>query len=244
MYKKLFYLIILSLLIIEFTCKSNPAESKETGIQVIDIDGNIYKTVKMGNQIWMAENLKVTHYRNGMQIQSVTDSSIWKDLKIGAYCNYKNNPLNGLIYGRLYNWYAVIDSQNIAPKGWHVPTDEEWKELEVFLGMSQSHADSSGQRGTIEGGKMKSTGTIQEGDGLWRTPNTGATNDVGFSALPGGSRIFWDGSFRSIGKSARFWTSTEIGNISVWYRTLSYSQSGVGRINNPKISGSIRCVKD
>jgi uncharacterized protein (TIGR02145 family) len=124
---------------------------------VTDIDGNVYQTVTLGGQVWMAENLKVTRYRNGDPIPCVNDASAWSGLSTGAYCHYNNDFNNAAIYGRLYNWYAVSDSRNIAPGGWHVPTDTEWQTLVDLLGGS-----------SVAGGKMKTTGTIQAGTGLWR----------------------------------------------------------------------------
>ena len=146
---------------------------------VTDIDGNVYQTVKIGDQWWMAENLKVIHYQNGDGITKLPNNTVWSTYGEGAYCNYDNNDSNADIYGSLYNWYAVNDSRNIAPDGWHVPTDEEWKELEMFLGMSQSEANGTGWRGTDEGSKLKATSG-------WSGFN--GTNESGFSALPGGSR--------------------------------------------------------
>jgi len=168
---------------------------------VTDIDGNVYKTVKIGNQWWMAENLKVTRYRNGDPIPNITDNHTWVDLSTGAYCNYNNDISNVATYGRLYNWYAVDESRNIAPAGWHVPTDDEWKQLEIYLGMSPTEADETHWRGTDEGGKLKETGTTH-----WYSPNTGATNESGFTALPGGYRV--SGGFSSLGFGAYFWSST------------------------------------
>lgn len=179
-------------------------------ITVTDIDGNVYKTVKIGNQVWMAENLRVTRYRNGKAIPNVTTKSKWKKLKKGAYCSYKNNDSNIGTYGLLYNWYAVNDSRNLAPAGWHVPTDEEWKQLEMYLGMSQTETNDTGWRGTDEGGKLKEIGTTH-----WKSPNTGATNLSGFTAVPGGCRTY-DGTFYSIGTSAYFWSATEIDSYSAW----------------------------
>ncbi len=132
---------------------------------VTDIDGNVYQTIQIGNQVWMAENLKVTHYRDGTSIQYVqnelTEPDVWETLTTGAYCYYDDSQSNQTTYGNLYNWYAVADSRNIAPEGWHVPTDAEWKELEMALGMSQSEADDAGYRGTNEGSKLAGNA------GLW-----------------------------------------------------------------------------
>ena len=206
---------------------------------VTDIDGNVYQTVTIGAQVWMAENLKVTHYRNGDPIPHVTDSATWSGLTSGAYCEYNNDPSNVATYGRLYNWYAVYDSRNIAPEGWHVPTDEEWKQLEMFLGMSQSQADAWLWRGTDEGGKLKETGTTH-----WISPNTGATNESGFTALPGGYRLD-NGTFIHVGDYANFWSSTVIGSYDAYPRRLYYNYSKVFRNGIRKEHGlSVRCVRD
>jgi len=210
----------------------------ETGT-MIDIEGNTYLTVKIWNQWWMAENLKVTHYRNGDPTPNVTDPGEWSGLTTGAYCEYNNDNANVDVYGRLYNWYAVNDSRNIAPEGWHVPTDAEWKQLEMYLGMSQSEADATGLRGTDEGGKLKETGITH-----WDSPNTGATNESGFAALPGGLRSI-DGGFNVMGKYADFWSSTEGSNIYAWNRHLLYDNSQIYRNYYRKQNGfSVRCVKD
>ena len=206
---------------------------------VTDIDGNVYQTVLIGDQCWMAENLKVTHYRNGDPIPNVTDDYEWSLLSTGAYCEYDNNPANVATYGRLYNWYAVDDSRNIAPEGWHVPTDAETKQLEMYLGMSQAEADATSWRGTDEGGKLKEAGTTH-----WSPPNTGATNESGFTALPGGYRNL-SGYFNHMGLIAYFWSSTEYFSTNAWYRDLHYYNSQVGRYDFNKHYGfSIRCVRD
>ncbi|OVE79382.1 hypothetical protein BVY01_02735 [bacterium I07] len=193
-----------------------------------DVDGNVYKTVKIGNQVWMAENLKVTHYRNGDPIAHVTRTSSWQDLSTGAYCNYDNSASNVSTYGCLYNWYAVNDSRKIAPAGWHVPTDAEWQTLVDYLGGSG-----------VAGGKMKESGTLH-----WKSPNTGATNASGFSALPGGYRTN-DGSFYYIGIGAFFWSSTEDDGNYAWNRGLIYTGSEVYRSIYHKHYGfSVRCVRD
>jgi uncharacterized protein (TIGR02145 family) len=206
---------------------------------VTDYDGNVYQTVTIGAQEWMAENLKVTHYRNGDPIPNATDSMTWVGLTAGAYCNYDNDEGLVATYGRLYNWYAVDDSRNIAPEGWHVPTDADWKQLEMYLGMSQAEADSTGWRGTDEGGKLKETGTTH-----WQSPNTGATNESGFSALPGGFRLY-NGAFDGMGRYAPFWCSTEGDAGGGMYRRLSYGGSVVLRYYDLKRYGySVRCVRD
>ena len=212
-------------------------EDHETGT-VTDIDDNVYSTVKIGNQWWMAENLKVTHYCNGDPIPYVTDDGKWSGLTTGAYCDYENAVNNVATYGRLYNWYAVADSRNIAPAGWHVPTDEEWKQLEVYLGMDQAEADATGWRGFDEGGKLKEAGTTH-----WSSPNIGATNQSGFSALPGGFRSGSYGYFNFMWNSAHFWSSPEYDSYGAWNRYLSNLDPDVSRYVGSKQYGfSVRCV--
>ncbi len=215
-----------------------PVDENETNT-ITDIDGNVYKTIKIGNQLWMAENLKVTRYRNGDTLPKVVGNTEWQNLTIGGYCVYDNNEGNANTYGNLYNWHTVNDVRNIAPSGWHVPSDEDWKELELFLGMSRSEADKLGTRGTDEGGKLKETGTVH-----WIDPNTGATNETDFSALPGGYRGS-NGRYYYMGYVAHFWSSTKIDNRTAWDRRLHYSHSYVDRINSGILDGfSIRCIKD
>ena len=205
-----------------YSAYSNEVSYNITKFVIVDIDNNVYQAVKIGDQWWIAENLKVTHYRNGDAIPNVTDATEWSNLTTGAYCNYDNNSSNADTYGRFYNWYAVNDSRNIAPEGWHVPSDAEWKTLEMYLGMSQSEADAEEWRGTDEGGKLKETGTMH-----WNSPNV-ATNESGFSALPGGCR-YYDGSYDYMGSVARFWSSTEYGSYYAWRRSLHYDLSEVYR---------------
>jgi uncharacterized protein (TIGR02145 family) len=210
-----------------------------SGSPVTDIDGNVYRTVIIGDQVWMAENLKVTHYRNGEDIPNVSDDAAWESLTTGAYCEYNNDVNNVATYGRLYNGYAVNDSRNIAPAGWHVATDAEWQQLEMYLGMSQAEADSIGWRGTDEGGKLKEAGTTH-----WFSPNTGATDESGFTALPGSSRNL-SGDYGNMGYYALFWSSTELDSNYAWYRQLHYSNSEVYRYFSNNRSGfSVRCVRD
>jgi len=198
------------------------------GETVTDIDGNVYHTMKIGNQFWMIENLKVTHYRNGDAIQNVKDDAAWEDLSIGAYCDYENNVSNSLTYGRLYNWSAVSDGRSICPSGWHVPTNEEWNILTNLLGGDE-----------VAAGKLKEAGTAH-----WLSPNEGATNETGFTALPGGSRET-DGSFSYLGLSGDWWSSTLFMPEVAWERYLDYSSPGVYTHGNAIRCGfSVRCVKD
>ncbi|OVE80425.1 hypothetical protein BVY01_00310 [bacterium I07] len=206
---------------------------------VTDIDSNVYRIIKISNQWWMSENLRITQYRNGDDIPIVTINSEWSELSTGARCAYNNDENNLERYGYLYNWYAVNDSRNLAPNGWHVPTDAEWKELEMHLGMSQVAADSTLYRGTDEGGKLKETGTTH-----WLSPNIGATNEIGFSALPGGFRSD-TGVGHDLGYLAYYWSSTEHDSNTAVYRNLHFGSSKVCRSDYSKQTGfSVRLIRD
>lgn len=208
--------------------KSGPDPNCGTEIGTMsDIDGNVYYTVKIGDQWWMAENLKVTHYRDGNSIPLVTDGS-WDGLTVGAYCEYYNDADKAEAYGRLYNWYAVDDSRNIAPEGWHVPSDADWQILIDYLGGD-----------AVAGGKLKEAGSVH-----WLSPNTGATNASGFMALPVGFRLAL-GLYLGITAETAFWSSTENNYSEAWSRDLTYNYEDVNHFNFPKSYGlSIRCVKD
>jgi uncharacterized protein (TIGR02145 family) len=198
------------------------------------------KTVKIGKQEWMAENLNASTFRNGDPIPEVKSDEAWT--KAGeegkpAWCYYENDPENGKVYGKLYNWYAVNDSRGISPQGWHIPSDNEWKELEKYLGMRSKEIDDLKFRGKDKGGKLKKPGII-----LWKAPNV-ATNESGFSALPGGYRFSF-GDYLSMGYSAYFWSPTELNSDYAWCRSLSHDNSEVYRDYNYKLYGySVRCVR-
>lgn len=227
--------IIFFLLIIFIVINSDAQQSGT----VTDFDGNIYKTVTIGRQVWMKENLKTTHFSNGFAIYNETGTDNWFNLTTSAYCNYSNNEVNVAVYGRLYNWKAINDTSKICPPGWHVPTDAEWKILEVALGMQQKDAEETSWRGTGEGGKLKEPGTTH-----WKYPNSGATNSSGFTALPGGFRNK-DGAFSNTGFQGYWWTATEIDAANAWYRACHYYDAGIIRGKDLKKNGySVRCVKD
>lgn len=196
---------------------------------VTDIDGNVYHTVNIGTQTWMVENLKTTRYRNNESITNDTAAINWSVATYGAWCDYKNDAAIGLIYGKLYNYAAIIDTRNIAPIGWHVASDAEWAILVNFLG------------GEINAGaKLKEK---EKGDSHWKI-NVGSTNESGFTALPAGIRIP-NGDFGSIGDYAYWWTSTENNSTTVWHWDLNSSNQEVNRIYSVKGYGrSVRCVKD
>ncbi len=194
---------------------------------ITDIDGNTYKTVTIGTQTWMAENLKVTKYNDGIAIPNVTDNTAWRELTTGALCDYDNTPSNSETYGKLYNWHAV-NTGKLCPTGWHVPSDAEWTELTDYLG------------GTSDaGGKLKETGTTH-----WNSPNTGATNETGFTALPGGYRDL-DGTFHDFGYYGHWWSAPEGNAVNAWTRAMIYNYSDVLRgSNDMELGFSVRCLRD
>ena len=201
------------------------------GPNITDTEGNSYKTVYIGTQQWMAENLKVTKYNDGTAIPNITDNTQWSQLSTGAWSYYNNDVTNNAKYGKLYNWYAVSKTtngnKNVCPTGWHVPTDAEWTVLTDYLG------------GAYAGGKMKEVGTTN-----WNSPNTGATNISLFTGLPGGYRIY-DGNYGNIGTKGYWWSSVEGNTDGAWVRGLSSIDGGVSRGNYIKSSGfSVRCLRD
>lgn len=234
----------MGLLIIINSCKKEE-EIVITYGTVNDIDGNAYKTITIGTQTWMAENLKVTHYANGETIPNITDNSDWTSQSTGAYCWYNNDITNKDVYGSLYNYFAVVDNRKLCPTGWHVPTDAEWSALTTYLGGKNT-----------AGKRMKnSTGWYNNGNG---------TNTSGFSALPGGDRMCYPGYFGDANSWGHWWSATEyiinsspdappcqgFSNIDntlslAWTRFMGYQIGSVERGGNFKNSGnSVRCIMD
>jgi len=210
----------------------NAAASSST---VTDTDGNVYQTVTIGTQVWMTTNLKTTRYNDGRAIPLVTDGMAWSDLMVQSapgYCWYNDSISYGNTYGALYNWYAV-NAGKLAPKGWHVPTDSEWDVLVNYIG---GYATA--------GGPLKETGTTH-----WLSPNAGATNSSGFSALPGGYRI-GNGTFTGIGNFGTWWSSTVYDDTTgyapgSWYRSMLFNNTYVNHLSDGYPSGlGVRCVKD
>ncbi|MEI6090297.1 MAG: FISUMP domain-containing protein [bacterium] len=187
------------------------------------------------NQVWLGCNLDVDTYRDGTPIPEVTNRDEWVKLTTGAWCYYENDPAMGAIYGKLYNWYAVNDPRGLAPEGWHIPTDAEWTELSDCLG---------GEK--VAGGKLKSTGTNEIGDGLWSSPNEGATNESGFSGLPGGFRFGTDYTiFAEMGAMGLWWSSDEVTITNAWVRVLNAYDTYLIKSQDKKSAGySVRCVKN
>ena len=202
------------------------------GPDITDIEGNTYKTVTIGTQTWMAENLKVSKYSDGTTIPNITDNTQWSNLTTGAWSYYWNDTAANAIYGKLYNWYAVSSTtngnKNICPTGWHVPTDTEWTVLTDCLGGE-----------IVAGAKMKEVGTTS-----WNSPNTSATNTSLFTGLPGGYRNY-DGNYYNIGVNGNWWSSTEYGTGGAWIRSLYGGNGNAFRDGSNKESGlSVRCLRD
>jgi len=196
-------------------------------VTVTDIDGNIYHTVNIGTQIWMVENLSTTKYSDTTTIDNITNNSEWNNLTTPSYCWYNNDIAWKQTYGALYNWYAV-NTGKLCPSGWRVPSDAEWTKLTNFLGGE-----------SISGGKLKETGKSH-----WISSNAGATNESGFTALPGGNRIF-NGTFDYEGVRGSWWSSTEFDSRTAWQRVMYCNSTEVSRSNYYKRFGfSVRCVKD
>jgi len=184
------------------------------------------QTVTIGKQVWTSKNLDVSTYRNGDLIPQVQDQKAWANLTTGAWCYYNNDASNGTKYGKLYNWYAVHDPRGLAPKGYHIPTDEEWTKLSDYLGGEEE-----------AGTKMKSTsGWVENGNG---------SNSSGFSGLPGGNRST-NGIVDYIGYYGDWWSSTESETGNAWFRSLGYGSGTVDRFDSySKEDGfSVRCLRD
>jgi uncharacterized protein (TIGR02145 family) len=218
------YSLIVMGLIVMFT---NSCEKDIVETTVKDIDGNIYNTIKIGDQTWMVENLKTTKLNDGTNIPNVTDDNEWYALSTPGYCWYDNQFTNNATYGALYNGYAV-NTGKLAPIGWHVPTEANWSQLTDYLGGKLVAAD-----------KLKEIGTTH-----WQTPNEGATNETGFTALPGGICTS-SGTFRSVGVFGFWWSATEYDSNNIWNYNMVYSTSCVSSNYLGKGAGfSVRCVKD
>jgi uncharacterized protein (TIGR02145 family) len=237
-----FTISIIGLLVFSQSCKKKedikPAPEL---MQVTDADGNTYRAIKIGNQWWMSENLKVTHYQDNTPIKTAASDDEWAADTAGASCA---QPSTFGDVGSLYNYYAISNKKNIAPKGWHIPSDEEWKELERNLGMSAEDADKTSWRGTDQGEQMM---RARDEKNIYWAPygDVWATNESGFTALAGACRMF-DGSKGddNVRHTGFWWSSTKQGN-EVWYRYLDYKNKNVFRYHGSKTYGfSVRCVKD
>lgn len=193
-----------------------------------DVDGNTYKTIQIGTQLWMAENLKTTKYKDVTGIPLVTDNATWGTLTTPGYCWFNNDEtIFKSPYGALYNWFTV-NTGKLCPAGWHIPTNAEWTTLTTYLGGE-----------SVAGGKLKETGTNH-----WKGPNTGATNETGFTSIPSGDRV-GGGMFLDVGAAGYWWSSTEYLTSLAWFRYMAFDRSDTGSMYPDKHFGySVRCLKD
>lgn len=202
---------------------------------ISDYDGNSYKTVVIGNKTWMAENLKTSHYNNGDAIE--TSDAFPDNSTVKLQYPAGGDEANVAVYGRFYTWAALTDTRGVCPQGWHVPTEDEWIEMETSLGLVYT-TPTSGQIGTNEGGKLKEAGTEH-----WNDPNVGATNESGFTALPAGVR--GSNGFSEIGNFASFWTATTEMGDNAWVHEVNKAFEKIYHYGGPKtVAKSCRCVKD
>jgi uncharacterized protein (TIGR02145 family) len=200
---------------------------------VTDVQGNIYATVQIGTQRWMAENLRTTKFCNGEDIPQISNDNNWNTATTPGWCVYNADPTNDTLFGKLYNWFTVSDPRNACPCGWHVPSDVEFTTLTDFLGTESA-----------AGGKMKSTGTLSGGDGLWSIANFGATNESGFNGLPGGGRAS-GAQFSGVYVNAWFWNSSSFSSTTAWRRVIENLSPGVTRSEvNKKTGCSVRCIQN
>jgi uncharacterized protein (TIGR02145 family) len=222
--------------LLDYPIYKNNAAASVNAVRPVLLPIASLPNVTIGTQVWQSTNLDVATYRDGTPIPQVTDPTALANLTTGAWCYYNNDPANGTIYGKLYNWYAVAGIHDndpntpnkiLAPQGWHIPTDAEWTTLTTFLG---------GQ--SVAGGKMKEIGTSH-----WRSPNTGATNSSGFTGLPAG---LWNSNgFIFIGIFSVWWSSSDLNQTYAWSRDIYYNFDDVGRFDRNKNHViSVRCLRD
>lgn len=245
----------LAIVVLSVACKKDedepvpqPTPVPQQGL--VDIEGNPYDTVVIGGRTWMAENLRVRKYRNGDSIPYMPAAADWSLPGSNAYCMFGNSIDSPAEHGLLYGYGAVNDPRGICPQGWHVPTDAEWAQLELALGMPISQLDSlspggyGAERGTAQnvGGQLKAFAT-------WNAPNAGATNSIGFSAKASGQRTMPGSGYLGLGTVAAFWTSTPA-VFEGWVRQLSHDGTGVLRYHHdigsdqPGYGHSCRCIRD
>ena len=227
--------IILSLSVIQFSCNKDDKDGK-----VKDADGNSYTTVQIGEQTWMAENLRTTKLNDGTAIANVTDNSKWATLTTPAYCWYDNQSSNKEVYGALYNWFTV-ETGKLCPEGWRVANDNDWVKMELGLGLHTLEVDFLGWRGEENnvGGKLKETGTAH-----WKSPNSGATNETGFAARPGGQRSL-NGEFEYLNEYHYWWLSVPPDDAYGFSRGVGYNVVTIFKSKFIRTMGfGVRCIKE
>jgi uncharacterized protein (TIGR02145 family) len=198
-----------------------------------DQEGNVYRTIVIGTQEWMAENLSTSVYRNGDAIATGLSTSQWTSTVQGAWAYFQNDASKNCPFGKLYNWYACVDARELCPSGWHVPTDADWTVLSDYLGGE-----------AIAGGKMKTLGMSDSATGLWSAPNSGATNSSGFSGIPGGYRML-QGPYSNLEFIGYYWSSSDFVTLSTYYRYIIYDDVDLTRVTGAKGNGfSVRCLRD
>jgi uncharacterized protein (TIGR02145 family) len=239
--------IIAFIILVAFTISCNsivdpPEEDFECGQEITDIEGNRYTTVLIGSKCWMAQNLRTGTYQNGDPIVHAADSVQWKGLFTGGWTYYMNNSQYNADYGKLYNWYTLNDSRGMCPVGWRVSTNEDWIEIELLLGLPADMTNSSfSMRGREQnvGGKLKALGTSH-----WLSPNEGATDLVGFRALPGGGRAT-EANYHNLGSYGFWWTYQPADGNGAFAisRLLRYDNGTSGyRLDSHRVGKSVRCV--
>lgn len=216
------------LLILTFSILSGCTKEEKPSLPVADVEGNIYKTVKIGTQIWMAENLRSTKYTDSTSIPLISGSAQWNNLTNDGYCWYDNDKVSfPESYGALYNGYTVVTGK-LCPEGWHVPEKEEWLILRDFLGDS-----------TKAGGKLKEAGLIN-----WQSPNKGADNSTGFTSVAAGIRYF-EGTFSSNQSYTSMWSASDANQGELWCTSLYFADATFSLNHRSKKYGfSVRCIKN
>ncbi len=229
---KRYYFTIASILVlaIGITSCSNEETKTQTPVAGRPTKPINSSEVRIGTQVWKKKNLSVSHYRNGDPIPQVTDPTQWRDITTGAWCYYQDNTANGKVYGKLYNWYAVVDLRGLAPIGWHIPSQSEFETLTNYLGGM-----------VVAGSKLKTVSG-------WQGSNDGATNSTGFSGLPGGKRWYnnyLNGGSTNIGVKGGFWSSTMVGSTYAYRLELTEYLTSANTIQEYRNAGcSVRCIKD
>jgi uncharacterized protein (TIGR02145 family) len=237
-------IVLIVTILLAISCSNENSESSSSD----------ESTVTINNKVWSKYNLDVTTYSDGTPIPQVTSQSEWINLTTGAWCYYNNDPANGEIYGKLYNYYAVEGKHDndpntpykqLAPNGWHIPSNDEWRELVNHL---DTNANGGSNYYNQSGSKMKTTGTIESGTGLWITPNLGANNESGFSGLPAGYRSIYTSTplgFYGIKSYTLWWVMYKDNDYGASSFNLYYDRTGISKSYYPDAFGlSVRCIKN